>query len=68
MNTPAAYAGATFSLLLTLGSLVGVVCSVVAKLPVIMDVSLGGIALIAGYMVVANDWPRIWKPLLTGKQ
>ena len=68
MNTPAAYMGATFSLLLTLGAAAGLVWSLVTKQPVLMDVATGGIGLISGYMVVANDWPKIWKPLLTGQK
>lgn len=68
MATGAAYAGATFSLVMTLGAAAGCVASVVAGAPALMDVATGGIALIAGYMVVANDWPKVWKPLFTGKQ
>lgn len=66
MATGATYAGATFTMLLTLGCVIGAVWSVVAGLPVIMPVCLGAISLISSYVVVINDWPRIWKPLLTG--
>jgi len=67
MVTAAGYAGATFSLLLTVAGLGGAVWSLVAGLPPIMPAATGGIGLIAGAMVVLNDWPRIWKPLLTRK-
>lgn len=66
MATGAAYAGATFSLLVTLGCTAGAVWSVVEGLPVLMPVALGAIALISGGVVVGNDWPRIWKPLFSG--
>ena len=66
MATGAAYAGATFTLGLTLGAVVGLAWSLVTKQPPIMDVVSGAIGLISGYVVVFNDWPRIWKPLFTG--
>jgi hypothetical protein len=66
MNTPIAYVGATFSLLMGLGSAATCAWSMVSGFPVLMDVASGGIALIMGFIFVKNDWPRIWKPLLTG--
>jgi len=59
----AKYLGATFSLLMTLGSAVG--CVMFALMPHLGGaVCLGAMALISGYVVVANDWPKVWKPLL----
>lgn len=66
MASGVAYAGATFTLVMTLGCAAGAVWSVVSGLPAVLPVSLGAISVISGYAAVASDWPRVWKPLLTG--
>jgi hypothetical protein len=63
--TPAAIIGATFFLVMFVASLVGAVLFVAngvasAAIPCVV------MAAIIGYAIVANDLPRIWKPLLTG--
>lgn len=69
MSTPntASYMGATFSLLMCVGMTAIAVWSLFfTKMPLLMPVSTGGIALISGVMVV-KDWSRVWWPLLSGK-
>jgi len=72
MVTPAAYLGATFTLLMTLGSAAGAVIVafyVNAEPSKVLGfvITLGILSLICGSMVIRNDWPRVWKPLLAGK-
>jgi hypothetical protein len=70
MSTPNAvsYAGATFSLLMCLGTTATCLYTLLGtKLPLLMPVATGGIALISGIMVV-KDWSRVWWPLLSGKR
>lgn len=62
-NTAAAYIGASFTLLMGVGSLVGAVASVISGAPVLFDLACGGIAAVCGVMVYLNDWPRVWQPL-----
>ena len=59
--------GATFTLLLTLGSAAAAVWSVVEGMPPIVPVATGGMALISGFVVVKNDWPKVWNLLFGGK-
>lgn len=60
--------GAIFSLVLCLSMTALAVYSLFwTKVPLLMPVATGGIAAIAGAMVVMNDWPKVWKPLLTGQ-
>lgn len=51
---------------MTLGCGAGAVWCAVQGLPLQAPVALGAISLISGFVVVANDWPKIWKPLFTG--
>lgn len=68
MTTGAAYMGATFTLLMTLGMAAGCVASIIAKAPAIMDVSTGLFTALGVGLIVKHDWPNVWKPLFTGKQ
>ena len=67
MVTFAKWMGATFSLVMTVGTLVGAVATIIEHWPVLMFVSCLGLAAIAGYMVY-NDWSTVWGPLLSGKK
>jgi len=59
--------GATFSLLMCLGMLGTCLYTLFGtKLPLLMPVATGGIAIISGIMV-ASDFKTVWLPLLTGK-
>ena len=67
MATGAAYAGATFTLLMTLGSTAGAVYFGLTEVWVGV-LSLGAMSAIGGLVVVKNDWPRVWKPLFVKGQ
>jgi hypothetical protein len=63
----AKYMGPIFSLVMCLS--MTVVCLYTlfgTKMPLLMPVATGGIAIISGVMV-ASDVKRVWWPLLTGK-
>ena len=65
--TTAKYMGATFSLVMCLGMLVTCLYTLFGtKLPLLMPVATGAMAIISGVMV-ASDFKTVWLPLLTGK-
>lgn len=64
MPTSAAVIGASIFLVLFICSIVGTVFFAIDKvLPGVL--ACLGMAAIIGYAIVANDWPRVWKPLFT---
>lgn len=61
------YLGPVFSLVMFLGALVGAVVTLFfTKVPLIMPITLGVMAVIFGLMV-KSDWTKTWQPLLTHK-
>lgn len=59
----AKYMGATFTLLMTVGSSVMGVWFALKEIPVGVA-SMAAMAVISGYVVAKKDWPEVWKPLL----
>lgn len=67
MVTLKSITGAGVTMLLFLGSVITCILSVLAHLHVILPIVLAVFSIILGYVVIANDWPKVWKPLFTNK-
>lgn len=65
MPNAAAIAGAIFFLAMFVAS---VTCAVVATVDHVWPGTAAGAASALGlaYAIVSSDWPRVWKPLITG--